>query len=177
MSVPNEAIGRGPTLSRRLLCMVYEALLLFGVCFVAVLLYSLIAHFVFGQAPNSTEHQWLMQSYLFLVIGVYFGYAWRKGGQTLAMKTWGLQVIDPERAQLPMAKVIVRYCLAWMWFLPGILLATQLHLSMRNTALAVVINMLIWMMTAALSKDKQLFHDKLAKTKLIFRPNNPTQTN
>lgn len=177
MSVVNEAPGQAPNLSRRLLCMVYEALLLFGVCFVAILIYSLVAHFVFGQAANSTEHQWLMQIYLFVVIGVYFGYAWRKGGQTLAMKTWGLQVIDPERAQVPMAKVIVRYCLAWMWFLPGILIGTQLHLSIRNTALAVAINMLIWMMTAALNKDKQLFHDKLAKTKLIFRPKNLLQTN
>lgn len=177
MSVANEASGQAPNLSRRLLCMVYEALLLFGVCFVAILIYSLIAHFVFGQTANSTEHQWLMQIYLFLVIGMYFGYAWRKSGQTLAMKTWDLQVIDPERAQLPIAKVIVRYCLAWMWFLPGILVATQLHFSMKNTALAVAINMLVWIMTAVLSGDKQIFHDKLAKTKLIFRPKNPTQTN
>jgi uncharacterized RDD family membrane protein YckC len=177
MPVANEAPGQTPNLSRRLLCMVYEALLLFGVCFVAILIYSLIAHFVFGQAANSTEHQWLMQIYLFLVIGVYFCYAWRKGGQTLAMKTWGLQLIDPERAQLPIAKVIVRYCLAWMWFLPGFLVATLLHFSMKNTALAVAINMLVWMMTAVLSEDKQIFHDKLAKTKLIFRPQNPTQTN
>ncbi len=42
-------------------------------------------------AMDSRRH--LLQAFLFVVFGVYFVWFWSKG-QTLAMKTWGIRVVD-----------------------------------------------------------------------------------
>lgn len=166
-------VAMTPNLGRRLLCMVYEGLLLFGVVFVANLLFLLIGRLSFLHFPDTEQNPLPLQIWLFLVIGFYFVFAWHKGGQTLAMKTWRLRLIDPERAQLPIIKGIVRYLLAWMWFVPGLALAAQLHLSGWMIVLALAVNMLLWSLTRRLSADGQFLHDKLAKTKVIQLPPDP----
>jgi uncharacterized RDD family membrane protein YckC len=165
-----EQMTMTPSLGRRLLCMVYEGLLLFGVVFVASLLFLLISRLSFLHFPSTEQNPLPLQIWLFFVIGFYFVFAWHKGGQTLAMKTWRLRVIDLERAQLPIMKGVVRYLLAWMWFVPGLALAAQLHLSGWLIVLALAINMLLWSGTRSLSAEGQFLHDKLAKTRVIQLP-------
>lgn len=159
-----------PTLGRRLLCMIYEGLLLFGVAFVAILIFLLAGKLSFLHFPSAEQNPLPLQIWLFIVIGFYFVFAWHKGGQTLAMKTWRLQVIDPHYPQLPIIKAIVRYLLAWLWFLPGLAVAAQLHLSGWLIFVVIAINMLLWYGTKQFSADGQLLHDRMAKTRVIQLP-------
>lgn len=151
-----------PTLKRRLICMIYEALLLFGVIFIAVLLFDVLTQS--KQAPNMRH---LRELWIFLIIGLYFVFFWIRTGQTLAMKTWRIRLEDKDNRKLPLIKALVRYCLAWMWFLPALAIAAQLKLSPWNSLIIVVIGFLLWAFTAILDKDKQFLHDKLAKTRLV----------
>ena len=161
------SITVAPSIKRRLICMIYEALLLLGIVAVAIFLFLFTAQRCPSILPPHASESWQMKLWLFIVIGLYFIYFWCRTGQTLAMKTWRIRLIDNERDKLPLLKVIVRYCLAWMWFLPALAIAAQFNLKHWNILLAVCIGYLLWAVTAFFDIDKQFLHDKLAKTRLI----------
>ena len=72
-----------PSLPRRLACMLYESMLLFGIAFGAGLVFSIAGQMRSGMDP--------LRPYLFalvaVIFGLYFGWCWSKG-QTLAMRSW-----------------------------------------------------------------------------------------
>lgn len=76
-----------PTLVRRLFCMLYEALVTFGVLFVAVIIFELVRH-----NPTAPEARIFFQSYLYLVLLWYYTWFWTHGGQTVAMRAWRFRV-------------------------------------------------------------------------------------
>jgi uncharacterized RDD family membrane protein YckC len=151
--------------------MVYEAMLLFAVAFVAGLIFD-----IWTQSRHALTLRHARELWLFLVMGAYFVFFWSRSGQTLAMKTWSIRVVDMNQAQLPVVKAIVRYCLAWMWFLPGLALAYQFNLKSWSSIVVVCLGMAAWALTAVFDKDKQFLHDRLAKTRLINVKQIPTDT-
>jgi uncharacterized RDD family membrane protein YckC len=151
--------------------MVYEAMLLFAVAFVAGLIFD-----IWTQSRHALTLRHARELWLFLVMGAYFVFFWSRSGQTLAMKTWSIRVVDMNQAQLPVVKAIVRYCLAWMWFLPGLALAYQFDLKSWSSIVVVCLGMAAWALTAVFDKDKQFLHDRLAKTRLINVKQIPTDT-
>ncbi|MFZ6747829.1 RDD family protein [Undibacterium sp. Ren11W] len=157
-----------PKISTRLVCMLYEAVLLFGVAFVAALIFD-----VSTQSRNALTLRYAREFWLFVVLGAYFVFFWSRSGQTLAMKTWHIRVIDLERPKLPIVKAIVRYCLAWMWFIPGLAIAYQFELKNWSSVIAVFVGATAWAITAVFDQDKQFLHDKLAKTRLVIADEKP----
>ncbi len=102
-----------PSLPRRMACWLYEGMLLFAVVFVAGWLFSTL-----GQMRDSMDaRRPLLQAFLFVVFGVYFAWFWAKG-QTLAMKTWNIRVVDREGRPLTQGRALLRYACSWLWFLP-----------------------------------------------------------
>jgi uncharacterized RDD family membrane protein YckC len=142
--------------------MVYEAMLLFAVVFVAGLIFD-----IWTQSRHALTLRHARELWLFLVMGAYFVFFWSRSGQTLAMKTWSIRVVDIDQAKLPVVKAVVRYCLAWLWFLPGLALAYQFELKSWSSIVVVCLGMASWALTAVFDKDKQFLHDRLAKTRLI----------
>ena len=154
-----------PTIRRRLICMVYEAMLLFGIAFVS--------DFIFDVATQSKHALVLRHArmfWLFLVIGAYFVFCWSRSGQTLAMQTWRIKAVDLDGGKLPVVKAIVRYCLAYMWFLPAMALVLQLGLKEWPAMALIALGMAGWAFTARLDQHGQFMHDRLAKTRLIHIP-------
>jgi uncharacterized RDD family membrane protein YckC len=162
-----------PQLKRRLICLIYEAMLVFGVLFMAILAFKLCLTFVHSQLLDS---RLALQFWLFLVLGVYFVFFWRHGGQTLAMKTWRIQLVAPGWAQLPLHKAIARYLLAWMWFLPAMALNNALGLKGWSTIGIFFSGMGLWALTALFDKERQFLHDRLVGTRLINVVKIPTAT-
>ena len=131
---------RYPSIKRRLICMVYESLLLAGVAFFAGLLFLGVT----GGAANG----WLrhaFQVYLFLVIGLYFAGSWRRRGQTLAMKTWKLRLVGANGGRITLLQAMVRYVCAW----PCLALGG------------------IGILYAPFDRDRQFLHDRLAGTTIV----------
>ena len=151
-----------PTLKRRLVCMIYEALLVFGVIFFASFIFD-----VATQSKHALTLRHVREAFLFVVIGAYFVFFWRRGGQTLAMQTWRIKLVDNNNQPIPLIKAIVRYCLAWCWCLPGLVVAHQLGLKNAQLLIPVTLGFIAWAATALFDKDRQFLHDKLAKTRLI----------
>lgn len=151
-----------PPLRRRLVCMVYEALLLFGIVFVSGWIFDVLT-----QSRHALTLRHLRQFWLFLVIGAYFVYCWSRSGQTLAMQTWRIRVVDLDGGKLPLIKAIVRYCLAWMWFIPALALSVQFGLKQWQMVAVLVAGMAGWALTAKFDRHGQFLHDRLAKSRLI----------
>ena len=103
----SESVISVPGFWRRFVCLLYEALILLAVIFIA----SFIFHLIFRD-PQATYFRHLYQFYLLVVMGYYFIWFWTHGGQTLAMQTWKMRVVTTEYKKLDERKAMIRYLLA-----------------------------------------------------------------
>ncbi len=152
-------------LKNRLLCMVYEAMLLFGVLFIATWLFSTLL-----QQRHALYLRDALQDWLFVVLGLYFGWFWTHGGQTLAMKTWRLRVLDRDGAPLRWRRALLRYALCWLWFLPGLAVAKLMGAQGWTLVLLPAANFLLWALTSRFDADGQFLHDRIARTRIVLVP-------
>jgi uncharacterized RDD family membrane protein YckC len=152
-----------PTLSRRLLAMVYEGVLLFGVTMTAGMVYG-----VAMQQKHALEHRNGLMAAIFLTLAIYFVWFWVRGGQTLAMKTWHLRLVRQDGSPLTLLQAACRYLASWLWFLPPLALAWLAHWSAsRDIGVLVLIWMLIYAGISRLLPRKQALHDVICRTCLI----------
>ena len=129
-----------PKLWQRLLCLLYDSLLLFAVIFMASL--------VFVPLFSSIDPLYFKpfyQFYLLTIMGVYFIWFWTHGGQTLAMQTWKLRIVDSKGHGITKKQAITRYLLALVLY-PFFFIT------------------LIWMF---FDRDRQFLHDRIAGTQII----------
>ena len=155
-----------PSIKRRLITMVYETFLLLAVEMLAVALFLIVT-----RNNHAPVFQYAMKVWLFVVTGAYFTWGWTNSGHTLAMKTWRMQVVTNDGARLPLRMAIVRYLLAWGWFLPALLACTALGLKDKaQIGAAVAVGVLAWGLTAFFDRDRQFLHDRLAGTRLVQLP-------
>ena len=106
---------------------------------------------ILGVGMNYTPPGGVLWGYVFLVLGGYFVWYWRRGGQTLAMQTWQLRVVTSAGGVVSVKQAWLRYALAW----PSVWLAG------------------IGLWWALLDPDRQFLHDRLAGTRIILLPPSP----
>jgi len=148
----------------RLAVMTYEAVLLFGLVFVTS--YALLA--LAGWAhPLQPRQRLVLQAVLFAAIGAYFVYCWVRAGQTLAMKSWRLRVVDRDGGLLRPARAVLRYLLAWTLFAPGLLFIALADAGALANLLALVASLLAMLALARLDPHRQLLHDRLLGSRVI----------
>ena len=157
--------GRAPTVPRRLISMVYELLLAFAVLFLPFLVFEMA---VGASHAAAVEHA--RQALAFLLLGAYFIHQWVRKGQTLAMQTWRIRVVQADGTPLPLRLAVVRYLLAWLWVLPGILVSWSMGLGHWQALGALLAGILVWSLTAFLDRDRQFLHDRMAGTRLVQLP-------
>ncbi len=148
-------------------CWLYEGMLLFGVLFIADYLFSTLS-----QTRHALENRHPQQAFLFLVLGIYFVWFWSRG-QTLAMKTWDIRIVDRQGLPVSQKRALGRYLLSWLWFLPPWALNWALGLDARYVFLMTLVWIALWMLLARLHKDRQFPHDVLAGTRLVSQPPRP----
>lgn len=163
MTVPDPLAA--PSLRRRMAAWMYEGTLLFGVVFVSAWLFSAL-----GQMRNAMDaRRPLLQVFLFVVFAVYFAWFWHKG-QTVAMKTWRIRVVDRAGRQVSQGRALLRYVLSWLWFLPPLAAIAPFHLTAGQVALAVGGWVAVWALLSRFHPQRQFWHDALAGTRLVDAP-------
>lgn len=150
-----------PPLPRRLASWLYESMLLFGVVFVAGYLFSSLS-----QTKHALENRHAHQAFVFVVLGIYFTWFWAKG-QTLAMKTWHIRVVDAQGRRLTQPRALARYLLSWLWFLPSLVAAWTFQLGVAESAVVIVGWIWIYALLSRFHPQRQYLHDALAGTRLV----------
>ncbi len=139
----------------------YEGLLMFGVVFIAGYLFGTLS-----QTRNALDNRHALQAFLVVVFGIYFVWFWAKG-QTLAMKTWNIRVLDTQGAAITQKRALLRYALSWLWFLPPLAVGWLVGLPGLETAVLAMGWIAIWAILSRFHPDRQFWHDALAGTRLV----------
>jgi uncharacterized RDD family membrane protein YckC len=127
-------------LARRLASLGYDALLVCGLLFFGALILLVASH-----ATGLTVVRPLLQGYLLVLAGGYLVYCWTHGGQTLAMKTWRIQLQSRDGGKVTLAMATQRY----LWAL---------------VAWSLFALTLLWVF---FDRDRRYLHDRLAGTRLV----------
>ncbi len=92
---------------RRLMAMLYDSLLL-----VALLMLAALPVVVFfGGIPGGWA-RYIFQLYLLAVWFLFFAWFWVHGGQTLGMRSWRLQLISVDGADIDWKTALLRFLFA-----------------------------------------------------------------
>jgi len=162
--VLNSAASAAPRpagLALRLVAMIYDAVLVFGIGFAAVVVVLLLT----GVPGAEGQRRWL-QVMLFIVIGAYFSWCWSRTGQTLALKTWNLRVIDTSGRHPSLARAVARYVLAYTLALPGLAYIALAHPSRAGALCALALGFVGMLMPAVFDRQSRLLHDRCSGTLL-----------
>jgi uncharacterized RDD family membrane protein YckC len=139
----------------------YEGLLLFGVVFLAGYLFGTLS-----QTRNAMDNRNALQAFLFVIFGIYFVWFWAKG-QSLAMKTWDIRVVDKQGQRITQKRGLLRYVLSWLWFLPPLVGSWLFDLSAGESVVIALGWVSVWAVLALFHPERQFWHDALAGTRLI----------
>ena len=162
---------QAPSLARRLACWLYEGMLIFGVLFAAGCVFFIISTVLGADGPMRSilANNDALQAFSFAVLGVYFVGLWSKG-QTLAMATWHITVVDRAGRPLTRSRALLRYVLSWLWFLPALAAVAPFKLSGAESVLMVLGWVCIWALLSRFHPERQFWHDALAGTRLVSQP-------
>ena len=162
-----------PQFWRRVFCCLYEQLVLLGVIALTFLLPNLGLGILFGISLPS----WLTFLYLYAVLGIYFVWYWTKSGQTLAMQTWRIRIIDQNGYTLKKPQALWRYIYGSLWIIPCVLLQWALHLEKwQIIEMLFTVALFFWPLTIYLDRrgpmQGQSLADRFANTRLVELPKN-----
>ena len=152
----------GASFSRRIAAMVYEAIVVAAVLFIA----SLAFH---GAATEriAGATRLVFQVYLVTVLGLYFVWFWRRG-QTLPMKAWKLRLVQRAGGPVTAARALLRYAAAALVF--GASFAAALYLREHPQSLTAWLALVpgpISLAWALPDPDRQALYDRVAGTRLV----------
>jgi uncharacterized RDD family membrane protein YckC len=119
---PHDSALSSPGVSRRFAAIVYDAFLVFAILFVATLIPALILStesFSASPVGGSVVHElnvpvqgWWYRIYLLGLIVVFFGWFWRKSGQTLGMQAWRIKLESSDGSRPSWGQCIIRLLIA-----------------------------------------------------------------
>ena len=131
-------------LGRRLLAMLYDALLLLALAIMITLIFIVVNS---GESVTAAQEPALQ----FAIFAVSFGFFvtyWTRSGRTLGMQSWRLQLETPQGERATVGAASIRYFAALLSWVPlGLGFWWQL-----------------W------DKDQLTWHDQISKTRLIHYP-------
>lgn len=128
------------SLRRRLLSLIYEALIL-----AAVLLAGALPVVMLTRGWDHTMARTMLQGWLILMCAVFYAWQWSGTGQTLPMKTWRLQLVARDGTTPGFRRALLRYA----------------------AALASIATLGLGFAWALIDRDRQFLHDRVAGTRLV----------
>lgn len=142
-------------------CWLYEGILLFAVVFVGDYLFSALT-----QTRHGLTNRHPQQVFLFLLLGIYFIWFWTRG-QTLAMKTWHIRLVDGQGRPVSQGRAAWRYLLAWAWFLPPLAIAWLMVWPPLASVALTGLWIIVWALASKVLPQRQFPHDLVAGTRLV----------
>lgn len=154
------------SLPRRIAALLYDALLLTGVLFVATALAMGLEVIVLGSEQVKLHdplrgNPWF-SSYLFFVCFFFYAGFWTHGGQTLGLRAWRLRVQRRDGQGISWTQALLRFLTGGSWLLPILYLHAALRLGL-NPSLGAGLLCLLLMLALRLP-------DRVSETELRLLP-------
>jgi len=147
---------------RRLMCIAYECVLLFGVLFFFGYAFSALTRF--KGAPG--ELRWAFQIFILLVLAAYFTWFWSEGRRTLPMKTMDVRLVTRSGAPVSVPRALCRFAVACAMLVAAVAAGTYLH-----PGLAVLL--LVPAGWALVDRDRRALYDLVCGTRLAHEAGSP----
>ena len=152
-------------LPRRLAAIIYDSLLLAGVLiFASALAWGLMAALLGSEAVtlhNPLRGNPFFQTYLLLISFFFYSGSWVRGGQTLGMRAWRLQVRRNDGRGMSWQQALLRFLTAALWVAPF-----YLHpLFKISINLSLGISLVVLLLLLALRVP-----DRVSETELVVLP-------
>jgi uncharacterized RDD family membrane protein YckC len=148
-------------------CWLYEALLLFAVALIATLVFS-----VATQMRHALSHRQWLTAFVAAILGLYCSWFWSRG-QTLAMKTWRIAIVDRHGRRLTQGRALLRYIFCSIWVLPPLAAAQGGRFTRWEIAVLFFGWVGFWALLSRLHPQGQFWHDAWAGTRLVDAPDRP----
>ena len=105
---------------------------------------------------------------VFAAAGAYFTWCWSGGRQTLAMKTWGLRLVQIDGNLVDVKRALRRYFAAWV----GPLAALGAYAALEPAGLSAHGAWLLSLnfLWAFVDRDRAFLHDRIAGTRIVKVP-------
>lgn len=158
---PTQPLLIAPSLRRRIACWLYECLLLTGILIVFGLLLSSAGVFLERPLPPN-----FLQALLFLVAGFYFSLFWSYG-QTVAMKTWKMKIVDRKGLRITKIRALTRYAICSTWLAAPLFLSSILEVDPIDILVLFSIWVMAFCFISKITPKKQFIHDILSGTLLV----------
>jgi len=142
-------------------CWLYESMLIFGVVVAAGLVFSIATDMRHG-----LQHRSGLIAFLFVVLGAYFTVLWSKG-QTLAMQTWKIRIVDRFGRPLTKPRALVRYVFCYIWLLPPLAAFSTSRVSVGAVSILLLSWVAFWALLSRFHPERQFLHDVWAGTRLL----------
>ena len=155
-------VARRAGIFKRMAAMIYEAVIVAAILFIATLLFH-------GAAVERLTglSRAILQVYLVTVLGIYFVWFWQ-GGQTLPMKAWRLRLTLREGGKVTAARALIRYFVAAITI--GTSFAAALYLREHPESVTAWIALAPGVLSvgwALVDPDRQCLYDRIAGTRLV----------
>jgi uncharacterized RDD family membrane protein YckC len=159
-----QSAGSPAGLLLRVAAMIYDGVLLFGICFVAG--FAVLA-LTGWPTPLDGARRLALQAAVFVAVGVYFCWCWHRSGQTLALKTWRLRVADAAGKNPALPRALARYALSWSMFLPGFAYVAVMQPAGAGGVAALAAGFVLMLLPALFDGEHRLLHDRLTGTRIL----------
>lgn len=170
---PADATLPPPTLKRSLASLFYELLLVAALLLTVTTVLTPLQMLIGQDALFKT----LLKAVLAIALFGYFGYCWVRSGQTVAMKTWRIKLVNAHGGGIVWKQAAVRYLVGMALFvgMPAVsYLGWANAYGHQPQALWLALS---WCLIPFLAKfydrDKLFLHDRLAGTRQIVLPKPP----
>ncbi|GLS03958.1 RDD family protein [Chitiniphilus shinanonensis] len=164
---------------RRFFALWYEGLLVVPVVLllsvppvaVQALIQGLLGQPLTGMVDHPVAHA-ISFAWMLGMLFLYFGWCWRHGGQTLAMKTWRICLVDVAGGVPSWRALFLRFALGLLCYAPLGPLWLMAHfdphwIPWAWLALGWFVAPFVW---AWFDRDGQLIYDRFAGTRLLYAP-------
>jgi uncharacterized RDD family membrane protein YckC len=163
-----------PTIKRRIALNLYEMLVLFGVLAFAFL----VPHLIIGVVFEVTAPSAILMAHMYLVLAFYFMWYWTKTGQTLAMQTWRIQLVNEDGAIMKRSQALMRFAIGSLWLIPAALILfinIKMNPSIKmGTSVSIIffsVTLFLWPLSAFLDRrNRQSIPDRWSGTRLVQLP-------
>jgi uncharacterized RDD family membrane protein YckC len=154
-----------PSIWRRIMAMVYEGMVLFGVVFFFGYVFDTLTQSRHGLVLRHERQLWLM-----MAMGLYFVWFWVKSGQTIALKTLQMQVGTTINQRITWSSACLRYVFSWLSLWPQTPVLIGFMLLNQDIPFWMGIPYPLGFAWCLIDKHQRTWHDLLSKTRLWYVP-------